>query len=361
MNQPTATLIYPGDLNTLTGGYRYDKRMVEELRKGVASASASPWDISLISLAGDYPFPSDGQLKQAATQLDAIADHSTVVFDGLAYSVMPELIALHGQRLNIVALIHHPLALETGLSEKQARQFHALEKQALHYARHVITTSELTATSLKNYNVPGYRITAVPPGTDRAQQAKGSGTQLINLLCVATLTQRKGHHILLDALSELLHLPWKLNCVGSTERDRDTYHSLLKQCKQLNMQDRVSFLGEVSEAELERHYIEADAFVLASYHEGYGMVLTEAIARGLPIICSDAGAMRDTVPDKAGLLVPPGDSTALASALTSFMENAPLRTELATEAMAAREQLRSWQTAAQEFSAVLTQFQTDDT
>lgn len=357
MSLPTVTLCYPGDLNTLTGGYRYDKRIVAEL----GSDDSNPWDVSLLSLTGDYPFPSDAQLQDAAVQLDAVEDQSLLVFDGLAYSVMPELIALHAQRLNIVALIHHPLALETGLSEKQARQFHVLETQALHYARHVITTSELTAESLADYHVPGNKITAVLPGTDSAAPAVGSGNECLNLLCVATITQRKAHHVLLSALSKLLHLPWHLNCVGSTERDKATYIALREQCTHLKMDDRVSFSGEVNEAELEQHYFNSDAFVLASYHEGYGMVLSEALARGLPVIGSNAGAIRQTVPEKAGMLVSPGDAEALASALESFMTDSERRKNLVNAAMKARSNLRSWQSAAQEFSAVLSNIKTNET
>ena len=109
------TFVYPGDLDTRTGGYRYDKRIVEELR--ATKTGSGPWQIDLVSLQGDYPFPNDAQQCTADEQFDAIADGSLVVVDGLAFSVLPGIMAKHAQRLNLIALIHHPLALETGLEQ----------------------------------------------------------------------------------------------------------------------------------------------------------------------------------------------------------------------------------------------------
>ena len=352
MHARQVTFVYPGDLNTRTGGYRYDKRIIEELR--LPGADSEPWQVNLVSLEGDFPFPDDTQQFTASVQFDAIADDSLVVVDGLAFSVLPDIMAKHSQRLNLIALIHHPLALETGLSEEQARHLKSLETQALACARHVITTSQLTADSLVAYQVPAGNITAVLPGTDSAPLASGSNSESFNLLCVATLTQRKGHQVLFDALAPLRDLPWQLYCAGSTERDQATYQALFTQRKKLELEERIIFVGEVDDDQLEVHYHQADLFVLPSYHEGYGMVLSEAIARGLPIICSDAGAMPQTLPDGAGVLVPPGDVQALRNAMLTFMSNAQQRLPLQKAAVLARQHMRSWQQAADEFSDVLT-------
>lgn len=348
MSSSSIAFVYPGDLDTRTGGYRYDKRIVEELSSGTHQ-----WDVSLVSLDGNYPFPTRAQLCAADVQFADIADNTVTVVDGLAYSVMPEVIARHAIRLNMIALIHHPLALETGLSANQAARLKTLETQALAYARHVITTSELTASSLAQYDVPDHKIHAVLPGTDKAPLAKGSTNDTMNLLSVATLTPRKGHDVLLDALKKLDDLPWHMHCVGSTERNTTHFQTLLALRKHHALENRVSFHGEISDEQLNQHYCQADAFVLASFHEGYGMVLTEAIARGLPIICSDAGAMSQTVPEGSGLLIPPGDPMALADALRRFINDAHLRAQLKNSASSARQHLRSWQTAANEFAMVL--------
>ena len=351
--------VYPGDLNTRTGGYRYDKRLIEELRvindSRVTAERTAPWEIELISLDGDFPFPNKLQLETAALKFAAFEDNALVVVDGLAYSVMPEIIASQAHRLRLIALIHHPLALETGLDDAQIKLLRHQETQALQHARHVVTTSVLTANSLINYGVVKQRVSAVLPGTDSAPLAKGSGSDVVNLLCVATITPRKAHDVLLDALASIKALPWHLYCAGSTERDNHTYESTMLRCRRHALQQRVTFCGELDDSALEQSYNMADVFVLASYHEGYGMVLSEAIARGLPIVCSDAGAMPQTVPKGAGLLVPPGNVQALADALQVVITDLPRRNELKTAACEARMRIRSWKQAAEEFAALLRQ------
>jgi glycosyltransferase involved in cell wall biosynthesis len=115
----------------------------------------------------------------------------------------------------------------------------------------------------------------------------------------------------------------------------------------------VRLIGEQSEAGLQPFYDTADLFVLASHHEGYGMVLAEALARGLPIVATSAGAIADTVPIAAGILVPPGDPAALAAALRHMLTEPGLRGDLAAGARAARARLPSWADAAQAFAAEL--------
>lgn len=338
--------VVPGDINTLTGGYGYDRRIMEELRKRSV-------EVGLVTLHGDFPFPATADLRRADGQLARLPEQSVTVIDGLAFSVMPEILAVHGKRLQVVALIHHPLALETGISDAQAIRLRQSEQQALQHARRVITTSHVTATSLRDYRVPEHRVTAVLPGTDPRPLSTGSTDGTFNLLCVATLTQRKGHSILLDALAGLQDLPWQLSCVGSTERDASIFHALQEQRATLGLSDRVRFVGEVDEAELQSAYKRADLFVLASYHEGYGMVLGEAIACGLPIIATDAGAIPQTIPSGAGLLVPPGDSVSLANSLRLFMEDSITRESLKTESRRARATLPGWAQAARDFHAAL--------
>ncbi|WP_205737919.1 glycosyltransferase family 4 protein [Granulosicoccus antarcticus] len=349
MNESSDTvyLLVPGDINTRTGGYRYDKRIMQGLR-------AMGRHVELISLEGAYPFPNAAELEQAGAQLAALPDQALTVIDGLAYSVMPEQLARHQNRLRLVALIHHPLALETGNSRATSEQLMQSEKAALRYAQRVITTSQSTADSLRDYQVPDSAMVAVCPGTDIAPLARGASPDSFNLLCVATLTQRKAHDVLLEAMAQLKELPWHLTCAGSLERDADTAQALLRQCHELDLGERVSFTGEADEATLNALYQQADLFVLASYHEGYGMVLVEAIARGLPIVASDAGAIPSTIPTGAGILVSPGNATALAEALRQFMQDDVLRQSLQNAAKTARTSLQSWEQSTREFEAALT-------
>lgn len=342
----TLYFVIPGDIDTRTGGYRYDKRIIEELIQ-------LDCRVELIALQGDYPFPTAAQLNDALLTIVGVPDDSLVVMDGLAFSTMPEIIQAQSHRLEITALIHHPLALETGLTPAQQETLMHRETQCLSYAERVITTSRNTAELLRNYQVASDRIFPVLPGTDRGNVAEGSSTNTVNLFCVATLTPRKGHAVLLKALQSLRQYPWHLYCAGNKDRDAQTTHDLIQQISADGLDDRVSLLGELDDEQLSAWYQCSDLFVLASFHEGYGMVLDEAIAHGLPIVCTNGGAMKDTVPAGAGLLVPVDDPIALSQAIEKFLTDNDVRRALTNQALIAREQLRSWASAATEFADTL--------
>lgn len=173
------------------------------------------------------------------------------------------------------------------------------------------------------------------------------------LLCVGTLTPRKGHALLLQALSRVRELDWRLVCIGSMTRDPATTWQVVRAVTDLGLQERVRFIGEQDEAGVGFWYARADLFVLASYHEGYGMVLAEALARGLPVVATRAGAVADTVPDDAGLLVPPGDADALAEMLWRVLCEPGLHANLKKGAQAARARLPVWPAVAEAFAAEL--------
>lgn len=349
MTLDTLYFIIPGDINTLTGGYRYDKSIVQGLEQ-------LGWQVELISLPGSYPHPDATERQLALQVLARLPDNAQVVFDGLAFSVLPAQLLPHSQRLRFIALVHHPLALETGLTPTQADRLKALETDALTHAHHIVTTSHSTAkTLMDDYHVGTTPLSTVCPGTDTGELASGSGTAVPNLLCVATITQRKGHRVLFDALKRIEHLPWHLHCVGSTSMDVHTYDALCEQRQALALQQRISFHGQLPDEQLNEHYQRSDLFVLCSFHEGYGMVLSEAIAHGLPIVATRGGAMQDTIPEGAGLLVEPGDSIALSEALQQVLGDASRYQALRQRAQAARQALFSWEQAAIQFSHLLKQ------
>src|SRR5262249_16826593 len=147
----------------------------------------------------------------------------------------------------------------------------------------------------------------------------------LRLLAVATVTPRKGHLILIEALARLADLDWHLLCVGSLERDPATATAFRQAIARHHLADRVTLAGEWPPERLGAAYRQADCFVLPSFHEGYGMAFAEALAHGLPIVATTGGAISETVPASAGLLVPPGDSAALAAALRRLMSDGELR------------------------------------
>ena len=342
----SAHFLIPGDPDTRTGGYLYDRRIIGGL-------AALGWHVASHRLDASFPAPTPAALAEAAAVLAALPAQALTIIDGLALGAMPEAVAPQRERLRLVGLVHHPLALETGLDEARQRRLHASEREALRHVRQVIVTSPSTARALADYGVAPERCAAVPPGTDPAPLATGSSGGEPALLCAASLTPRKGHAVLFRALARLKHLPWRLRCAGSATLDSATAVGLRALIGELALADRIELLGELDADELATRYREADLFVLPSFHEGYGMVLAEALARGLPIVGTTAGAIPDTVPATAGLLVPPGDDAALADALARVLTDPELRQRLAAGARKARETLPDWPTVCARFAATL--------
>lgn len=353
MTVPSLVFLVPGDLGTLTGGYAYDRQVIGGLR-------ASGWEVGVMALGDGFPWPDTATLSRAAQQIASIPDGCLVVADGLAFGVIPDIVARHAQRLHWVALVHHPLALETGTDEQQRQQLFDSEQRALAAARQVIVTSTATALALDRYGVPASRIHVVEPGThpvtsaiDSRQNIRTGSDHGLSLLCVATLTPRKGHGVLIEALAGLQDRAWTLHCVGSLTRHVDTVTALRRAMATHGLTERVHLHDQVDEAQLAEHYAQADVFVLPSFHEGYGMVLAEALAHGLPIVSTTAGAIPDTVPLEAGILVPPGDVTALHRALARLLDDPLFRASLASGAQAARARLPDWTHATARFVQAL--------
>jgi glycosyltransferase involved in cell wall biosynthesis len=341
----TCYFLLPGDWNTPTGGYTYDRRLALALRD-------MGWIVAPLVLEGAWPWPDGADLEAAAARIAALPDGAVVVADGLAFGSLASAVRPHADRLQWVALVHHPLHLETGLDAADSARLRAGEAQTLQFARQVVVTSHSTVRDVAALGVPPARIAVVEPGTDPVlSQAKSDVQGPVQLLCVATLTPRKGHAVLLQALAGLMHLPWLLHLVGSTERDPGTAARLRAMAKVLG--DRVVWHGEIPGTALHAHYAAADVFVLPSMYEGYGMVVAEAIAHGLPVLTTDGGALAHTLPPAAGLQVPAGDVQALQAALERVLTDAGLRERLADGARAAAAMLPTWPQQAARFAAVL--------
>ncbi len=337
----------PGDLATPTGGYAYDKRMIDELAR-------LGWQVDVVDLGDGFPWPSAETRKHAEARLLAIPEGRIIVVDGLAFGVLPEAAAELRQAHPLVALVHHPLALESGLSEQQADRLRASERAALANAHGVIASSAATAALLTaDYAVPSTSISVACPGTDPAPAARGSDDGIVRLLSVGAVVPRKGFDVLIAALATLADLPWQLTIAGARDRDPKAAARLDADIARFELGTRVDVLGAVAAERLDALYTGADLFVLASRFEGYGMAYAEAIAHGLPVIGTTAGAIPDTVPAGAAVLVPPDDAGALAGALRRLVENADARGRLAAGAREAAGRLPTWQASANIFARAL--------
>jgi glycosyltransferase involved in cell wall biosynthesis len=275
------------------------------------------------------------------------------VIDGLALGAIPDLLVREAPRLRIVGLLHLPLAADASNDRETALRLEAAECRALANTALVIVTSRATLPMLMRYEVPSNRVVVVEPGTDRAPLARGSRGAPLQLLCVATLNPGKGHEILLQALSQLPHRDWRLTCAGSLTRHPATVDRVRGAARSLALEGYVSFVGELDAVHVAACYDRADVFVLATLQETYGMAVAEALAHGLPVVSTTTGAIPDLVGEDAGLLVPPGNTEALAGALARVIEDAGLRARLAEGAQRARERLPSWEDAFRNMNAAL--------
>ncbi len=350
MRRPLATdlrFAVPGDLESLTGGYVYDRRLAAEL-------GHAGWTVEVLAWPASFPHPSAADKAAAAASLAALPDGSLVLVDGLAFGALPELAEAEAGRLRLVALVHHPLALEPELPPEECRRLKRSERRALAAARAVIATSDTTAEMLiRDYGVAPDRLQVAKPGTDPAPPARGSGRGASgpHILSVGTLTPRKGHDLLIEALARISDLNWTCGIAGSLTRSPETTAALRASIAANRLGERVRLLGEI--ADLDSLYDSADLFVLASRHEGYGMVFAEALQRGLPVVGTTAGAIPEVVPPAAGLLVPPNDARSLADALRQAVGDAGTRRRLAAGARAAAETLPRWEQTGRQVSALL--------
>jgi glycosyltransferase involved in cell wall biosynthesis len=336
--QRELVFVVPGRLDQLTGGYLFDGHIVEGLRaRGRA--------VRVIELAARDP-------RADAAVLAAVADGTPTVVDGLVLANLGEVAAAHARRLRLVALVHGPLAHETGLSPVAAKAAEEREAALLLRLRGILCASRKTATAIRSYGVDPDRIAIAPPGTAKPNQPPRSRRAPVRaLLCVGNLVPLKGHGVLVAALVQLRDLDWTLLCIGSVERDRATADAVRQAIAEAALERRILLAGERAPADVAAAYRAADAFVLPSFHEGYGMVYAEAMANGLPVIATIAGSIPEIVPPSAGLLVPPGDPAALARAVRRVIADPRLATRLAAGSREAGARFPDWPRAIADWEA----------
>jgi len=353
------TLLVPGDLALRTGGYGYDRAIVAGLRE-------LGWRVDVVLLDGSFPRPTAAARAHAVQALAALPDGALVLADGLAFGAMAVEAEREAARLAFVALVHHPLADETGLDADTAGAFAASERRALDCTRGVVVTSHATARRLSTFGVEARRVAVVMPGTASAPAAHGTQSTggadsdvPVELLCVATLVPRKGHDVLFTALARLRHLPWHLTCAGSLTLHPPTAAALQEQLRALQIANRVTLVGDLDAAALATAYDRADIFVLATRHEGYGMAVAEAVAHGLPVVSTATGAIPELVDNTSGAIVPMDDAEALAEALEPLIADDGARARAMAGARARRDTLPRWPASAQAMAHALMRFAAD--
>jgi glycosyltransferase involved in cell wall biosynthesis len=327
--------LVPGDIEQLSGGYGYARAVI------AASKAGEGLPFERIGLPGDFPFPSSSTLEETAAVVEALPADVPVLIDGLAYGAFDEA-TIRRCKAPIVVLLHHPLGLETGLTEEQSRDLITREGRALEHAHHVVVTSHETARTVQSlFGLAGDRVTVALPGTPARKRASRRGRPPL-IACVGSLTPRKGHLDLVAALAQIADLDWRARFAGALTASPETAAAVREAIVRARLADRIEIAGGLTGAALDDVYEGASLFALASHYEGYGMVFAEALSSGLPIVGYRAGAVPDVVPADAGFLCPTGDVDALAMALRRLLEDESLAAACAEAAFAAGQALPDW-------------------
>ena len=330
----------PGDLARPTGGYAYARHVLTWLPQ---------FGISPVHVRLPASFPDPGEADLAATSRILLAQdwQTPLLIDGLAYGAFPTGMAA-GLAGRVIALCHHPLALETGTRPQRAAELRRLETAALGYATAVIVTSTATRDLLiEQFQVDPAKLTVAEPGVEAAERASvGTFGTPPRLLAVGSLVPRKGYDVLIEALGLLAALPWQMTIIGAEDPSGEHAAELRSRINANGLESRITFHGAMSDLELDRHYRNTDIFVMTSHYEGYGMVLTEALARGLPIVTTLSGSGAAQLPDAAARKTAPGDAAAFAGALAHMIGDISARKRHADAAWAAAAHLPRWQDTA---------------
>jgi glycosyltransferase involved in cell wall biosynthesis len=332
-----------------SGGNRYDRRVCQ----GLAGVG---WAVREHAVPGDWPRPGAAGHAALARALRRIPDGAAVLLDGLIASAAPEALVPEASRLRQIVLVHMPLGHRP--PDHEAAAVRTRERDVLAAAAAVVTTSAWSRRRLGElYGVPAARVHVAEPGVDAADLAPGTAAGDA-LLCVAAVTPDKGHDVLLDALATAADLPWRCACVGSLDRDPAYAAGIRRRALDGGLGERVCFAGPRTGPQLDRAYAAADLLVLASHAETYGMVVTEALARGLPVVAADVGGVTEALGHgqdgtRPGLLVPAGDPAALGAALRAWLADAGLRGRLRRAARERRSFLCGWQAPSSVIAGVL--------
>lgn len=327
-----------------SGGNRYDRRVIEGLR-------TAGWQVHETLVAGTWPHPGADARRSLAAALDAFGPNVPALIDGMIACGAADVVVSAASRRAVIVIAHMPFgAADPSLAEDEA--------EVMLRVRRVVVTSDWTSRYLRSvYGVAAEQIAVARPGVDLGPVAAASagGTRL---LCVAAVTAAKGYCTLAAALGMLTDAAWICTCVGSLDVDADFSAELARELAAAGLAGRVTLCGALGAADLDACYAAADLVVLPSFGESYGMVVTEALARGIPVVVSDVGGTAEALGVAAdgarpGVLVPPGDAAALASCLRHWLRDGNLRSRLRRAACSRRESLIGWQVTANIVSTAL--------
>jgi glycosyltransferase involved in cell wall biosynthesis len=326
-----------------SGGNTYDRRVLNGLR-------AVGWTVHEHPVAGEWPHPDEAALARLGAVVARIPSGSTLLVDGLVASCAADVLVPQAGRLRLVVLVHLPLVASDPAAARG-------ESRVLGAAAAVVTTSEWTRSLLVDaYAMSAGTVHVAHPGVEVSPPAPGTADGR-SLLCVGAVTPLKGQADLAEALGLVADLPWRCVVAGSLDVSPHHVAEVRTRLAGLGVADRVSFVGALGPDALDRAYAAADLVVVPSRTETYGMVVTEALARGLPVLATDVGGVPEALgrvgSGPPGLLVPAGQPGAMAAALRAWLGRDELRERLWARAAERRATLTPWSRTVEEVARAL--------
>ena len=322
-------------LDACTGGTIYDRRIVHGIR-------ALGWSVDVVDLSRDESFPYRGRL---------------LVVDGLALGMRPGAAQRWSEAATLVALVHHPLCDETGLTNDSSAALRDSERRALQQVHRTIVTSSFTRARLREIGLTDEDddVRVVEPGVDPPEARPVSSADrpeaTLRILTIGSLTPRKAYDDLLRALQRLAEEDWHWTAIGRFDLDVDCATELRRDVAESGFERKVTFLGEISDEAKAEELARADLLIHPAHYEGYGMVVREALAAGVPVVCSTGGALADL--RDVAVQFSPGDESAIVGALKSALHGPSTLADWTRAARSASGRVRAWDVAATEFVSAL--------
>jgi glycosyltransferase involved in cell wall biosynthesis len=328
---PRLTFMVSADYARFTGGHVYNERLVDGLRR-------RGWTVGRMVLPAGFPAPSAPAARQARAMIDALPDGTLVLADQICACPLPEAVEANAGRLRFAIIAHHLMAREVG---PMAGLFAALERRVMPLAATVLVPSRTTAESLvTDCGVAPDRIVVAAPGLDPLPPARGSGGSVPAILAVGAVVPRKGYDALIAALARLSGLSWTATIVGDLDRAPGHVADLRAQVAEAGLGDRIRFVGTVADAS--DYWDGADLFVAAARHEGWGLAVAEAAARGLPVVTATSGAVAEWLDPSVAEIVPDADDPAFAGRIAALLADPAARRRLGEAARRFAATLPRW-------------------
>lgn len=324
-------LVIYGSLETVSGGYLYDRELVETLRRAGDQVEiiSLPWRSYARHLA-------DNGSADLLRRLNG--DYDVLLQDELNH---PSLALANGRlgrdRPPIIAIVHHLRASETR-AWWQNRLYGLVERRYLGSVDAFIYNSHTTRRAVEEITANRRPHIVAHPGGDRllahlpptGESQKGDGS--LRLLFVGNVIPRKGLHVLISALTKV-KVPWRLRVVGSQAVAPDYARRMRWMAAEAEIDVDVTWLGLLTDAELAGEMAAADVLAVPSEYEGFGIVYLEGMGFGLPSLATTAGAAAEIITDgENGYLFGPGDARALAARIEALATDPALLARMSAAA-----------------------------